>query len=43
MGRNTVEFSLASRPKGLECGVVLEYVELLVGYNIFPRPGAAKL
>ena len=41
-GENIIGFSVMERPAGLECGVVLEYVELLVSYNMFPRANAAS-
>ena len=43
LGQNEIEFAVTSRPHGLACGVVLEYVELLVSYNLFPREVVAKL
>ena len=36
-GENTLSFCLSGRPAGLECGVVLEYLEILVSYTLFPQ------
>jgi hypothetical protein len=37
LGENTLSFCIASRPDALQCGIVLEYVELIIRYATFPR------